>query len=121
VLFVGSVAGLIGVREEAVYAASKAAVQAFADSLREELAGSGVAIVTVAPGAVRTPFFERRGTPYDRRWPRPVAAERVAGVVVAALAAGRSGDYVVPGWLALPVRLRGALPGAYRRLARRFG
>ena len=30
------------------------------------------------------------------------------------------GDVFVPGWMAVPARLRGAFPGLYRRLAARF-
>jgi short-subunit dehydrogenase len=119
VVNVGSIVGHVGHGNEAAYAATKAALAIFSESLRSELHGTGVSVSLVSPGVVETPFFERRGARYDRRRPRPIAPEVVAAAVVSAVERGRT-DVLVPGWLALPVRLRGAAPGLYRALARRF-
>lgn len=122
-VFVTSIAGLVGVPGESVYSATKAAVESFAGLLREELRGdpalADVGVSTVAPGVVETDFFRRRGVPYDRRLPRPIPTERAAAAVVAALEEGRPRT-VVPRWLGLPARLSSAAPGAYRALARRM-
>jgi short-subunit dehydrogenase len=114
-----SIAGLTGVASESVYAASKAGLVVFAESLRLEVAGSGVGVAVVSPGAVATGFFDRRGTPYDRRFPRPVSAARVARAVVEATERGR--DRVLPRWLGVAPRVRALAPGTYQRLARRLG
>lgn len=117
---IGSVAGVAGVPQEAVYAATKAALDAFAESLGAECAGTGVGVSLVVPAVVDTGFFARRGTPYQRRRPRPVPPQRVAAAVQRCVERDRP-RVVVPPWLGLAVRARGLSPGLYRRLARRSG
>jgi short-subunit dehydrogenase len=119
-VYVTSIAGATGVAREAVYAATKAGLATFADSLREEVAGSGVTVSVVVPGVVDTPFFDRRGSAYDRSWPAPIPAERVARALLRAIATDRA-EVFAPAWIRLPARLKGAVPGVYRRLALRFG
>jgi short-subunit dehydrogenase len=119
-VYVTSIAGATGVAREAVYAATKAGLATFADSVREEVAGRGVTVSVVVPGVVDTPFFDRRGSAYDRAWPPPIPAERVARALLWAIAADRA-EVFAPAWIRLPARLKGAVPGVYRRLALRFG
>ena len=120
VVNVASIAGHVGIAGEAVYSATKAALITFSDSLRDELRGTGVGVSVVSPAVVDTHFFERRGHPYDRGFPRPVPAERVAEGIVRAIRTGKPHVFV-PAWGSFPARLRGGLPGLYRALARRFG
>jgi short-subunit dehydrogenase len=120
VALLGSVAGRTGVAGEAVYAASKAALDVFAESLRLEVRGSGVAVSLTLPGVVDTGFFAARGRPYDRRRPRPVPATDVARALVDGIAHDRA-EVWVPGWLRVAPAVRALAPGLYRRLAARFG
>jgi short-subunit dehydrogenase len=120
VCFVTSIAGRTGVAGEAVYAATKAGLDAFAESLRAETAGSGVDVSVVVPGVVDTGFFETRGRPYERKRPRPIPADAVADAVVRAVADGRAEQWV-PRWLRIAPTVRALAPGAYRRLVVRFG
>jgi short-subunit dehydrogenase len=119
-VLIGSMAGSVGVRGEAVYSATKGGLIAFADALRYELADTGVRVSVVLPGPVDTPFFGRRGAPYHRTRPKPVPPSQVAHAVRRALVRGQPDAYV-PGWLGMPARLHGAAPGLFRSLAQRFG
>jgi short-subunit dehydrogenase len=120
VVFVSSIAGITGVRGEAVYSATKAGLAAFAESLSYELAGDGVRACVIVPGVIDTPFFDRRGRPYERRRPAPIPPERVARAVVSCLEHDRVVAYV-PGWMRGPAWLHGVAPGVFRALAARFG
>jgi short-subunit dehydrogenase len=120
VVFISSIAGATGVRGEAVYSAAKAGLCCFAESIAHELAGRGVGVSVIVPGVVDTPFFERRGRPYDRRRPAPLPPQRVARALVGAVERDQSMVFV-PRWMRFPAWLHGALPGTFRRLAARFG
>jgi short-subunit dehydrogenase len=117
VVNVASIAGHVGVGWEAVYSATKAGLIVLSDALRVELRGLGVRVSVVSPGPVDTPFFERAGHGYERRFPRMVKPERVAVEIARAIRFDRA-QVFIPHWLAFPAWLHGALPSLYRRLAR---
>ncbi|WP_310964628.1 SDR family NAD(P)-dependent oxidoreductase [Nocardioides terrisoli] len=117
---IGSVAGRTAVAGEAVYAATKAGLDVFAQSLRMEMDGSGVGVSVVLPGVVDTPFFERRGRANDRSRPRPVSAEAVAARAVRAVEQDDAETWV-PGWLRVASVVRALAPATYHRLALRYG
>ncbi len=54
ILMVGSAAGNMPIPNNATYAASKAFVNTFSESLRGEVSGQGVHVTLLAPGPVRT-------------------------------------------------------------------
>lgn len=120
ICFVTSIAGLTAVAEESAYSASKAGLATFAEALRLEVARSGVSVSTVAPGAVRTRFFETRGCGYDRRFPRMLDPDGLAKCITDTVERDRPA-VVRPRWLAAAPFARAVAPGAYRRLAMRFG
>jgi hypothetical protein len=120
IVFIGSVAGHLGVENEAVYSATKAAVRTYAEALGAEVRRQGVAVSIVSPGAVATDFFKHRGAAYQRSWPPAVPADAVASAVVHAVER-RDPQVFVPHWLRLPALLHDGLPGVYRGLANKFG
>jgi short-subunit dehydrogenase len=117
-VLVSSIAGCLGVADEAVYAATKAGLRTFADSIR--LAQREIGVTTVVPGVVDTPFFVRRGAAYDRARPKPVSPDAVASALLDAVRRNRS-EVFVPSWLRFPARLHGVAPGLVYRLQRHFG
>lgn len=119
VVTVSSVARL-GVPGEVAYSAAKAGLAGFSDALRLEVAGTGVRVSEVVPGVVDTPMLARRVPAYDRRFPRPVSADRVAAALLAAIEHDRD-EVHVPGWVVLASRVHGAAPRLYARLAAHLG
>lgn len=54
IVFISSVAGLLGTQYRATYSAAKAAIHMWANSLRAEVADQGVAVAVIFPGFVQT-------------------------------------------------------------------
>jgi short-subunit dehydrogenase len=100
----------------AVYAASKAFVLHFSEALAEEVAGSGVGIVALCPGATATGFWANAGI-WSNRLGMMTAPERV---VAAALHAFDRGQVVVVPGLGYKVVALAASRLAPRRLVARI-
>ncbi|PMS20172.1 short-chain dehydrogenase [Trinickia dabaoshanensis] len=79
---IASVAGVRGLPGSGAYSASKAAALTYLESLRVEMRPFGVAVVTIAPGYIRTPMTAHN--PY--RMPFLMDAERFAQKAAAAIA-----------------------------------
>jgi len=94
IVFVNSTAGLTARAGVAQYAATKHALKAIADSLREEVNPDGVRVVSVYPGRTATPMqaevHEIEDRPYSPE--RLMQPEDIADVVVSALSLGRSAE-----------------------------
>ncbi len=92
VVNVASAASRIGVRNEAVYSATKHAVAGLSEAVRQEIRGSGVELSIIMPGLVRT---ELAAGTTDARGTTVLAPEDVAAAIVATLERPRF-DVFVP-------------------------
>jgi short-subunit dehydrogenase len=109
---IASVAGYRGLPGGSAYSASKAAVIAYLESLRVELHGSGVSVVTVSPGYIATAMTARN--PY--RMPFILTADRAA-LKIARLIERRCSYAVIPWQMAIVARVLRVLPNPlYDRL-----
>lgn len=113
---IASVAGFRGLPGAGAYSASKAAAISYLESLRVELVGSGVKVVTICPGFIATPMTANN--PY--RMPFLLAPDKAARLIVRAIAHGRR-LYVLPWQMAWLGRVLRVLPRPVydRVLARR--
>lgn len=104
---VASIAGLRGLPTSGPYSASKAAVQAFLEAARIELADYGVGVSIVNPGWVRTPLTAKN------RFPMPFLMEPEESAVVIADGLER-GDRLIefPRPMSLLMRVVRLLPDA---------
>jgi NAD(P)-dependent dehydrogenase (short-subunit alcohol dehydrogenase family) len=100
---IASVAGIRGMPSLGGYCASKAATIAYLESLRLELRATGLKVVTIAPGYVRTPMTA------PNRYPMPFLMEADAFARRAVDAIGRGRSFVVipwqMGWVARVLRV----------------
>jgi NAD(P)-dependent dehydrogenase (short-subunit alcohol dehydrogenase family) len=86
IVCVGSIGGRLAVPFLSAYAASKAGVAAFCDSLRIEVAPWGIRVVLIEPGAVATPIWDKgRATLEERSAQLPAAATALYGGAVEAM------------------------------------
>ena len=108
ILNVGSAAGNMPIPNNATYAATKAFLNTFSESLRGELKGTGVHVTLLAPGPVRTEEIAEEDKTFvdrivpDRLW---VDTEYTARVSLDALAKNKM--RVVPGPLSQAMSVAG--------------
>lgn len=103
-----SVAAIRGLPGHGAYCASKAAVVSYCESLRGELRGSGVSVVTLLPGYVDTPLTR------ENRYPMPflMTPDDFAAQAFDAIEA-RVSYRVIPWQMAWVARLLRVLPNAW--------
>jgi short-subunit dehydrogenase len=102
---IASVAGFRGLPGAGAYSASKAAAITYLESLRVEVRGSGIWVVTICPGYVATPMTA--GNPY--RMPFLLDADRAARLIARAIERRRR-FYALPWQMALVGRVLRVLP-----------
>ncbi len=105
---VASVAGFRGIPGSGAYSASKAAAITFCESLRVELRGDGISVVTICPGYIRTPMtavntfnmpFLIDAADAARRFERAIAAKTSFTVIPWQMGIAARVLRIVPNWL----------------------
>jgi short-subunit dehydrogenase len=124
ILNVSSSAGFLPIPEFNVYAATKAYVTSFSESLRAEVRDSGVTVTTLCPGPVHTEFGDVAKRPGGQPERGPefvyVSVEKTARDALAAIEANR--PLVIPGlFMKLGMSLVRITPMSILRLAWRLG
>jgi NAD(P)-dependent dehydrogenase (short-subunit alcohol dehydrogenase family) len=94
VVMMSSIGGLVAGPLFGPYAASKFAVEAFTDVLRQEVGPLGVLVVAIEPGAIATPIWQRGRLAGDELWAEaePDVQRRYAQMVDAVRALADKGS-----------------------------
>ena len=109
---IASIAGIRGLPSAGAYSASKAAAIAYLESLRVELRSSGIKVVTIAPGYIKTPMTAVNPYPMPFLLSADEAARRFARAI------DRGVSYTVIPWqMGIVAKALRLLPnGLYDRL-----
>jgi decaprenylphospho-beta-D-erythro-pentofuranosid-2-ulose 2-reductase len=109
---ISSVAGDRGRASNYVYGAAKAGFTAFLSGLRQRLVGSGVRVITIKPGYVRTRMTK------DMNLPQPLTAEpdEVGHAIVRACRRAGNVVYVRPIWRWIMTVVRSIPEPIFKRL-----
>lgn len=103
---ISSIGAVRGFPTAAPYCASKAALTSFLESLRGDLYGRGVRVITVSPGFIKTALTDRN------RFPMPFlqTPERAARLIVDGMARGKR-EIHFPKRLTIPLKILRCVPG----------
>jgi len=126
VVIVSSVQGRLATPYRTAYAASKHAVQAWADCMRAELAEEGVDVLVISPGYVNTDLsrnaLTHSGDRYghlDNTTEQGYSAKYVAQQIMESMVRRRKELILAPLHVWLAVLLRALLPGVYFYIMKR--
>ncbi|WP_251138982.1 SDR family oxidoreductase [Exiguobacterium sp. s142] len=121
IINVCSQAAKVPTPKSAVYAGSKAALLQFSNALRLELKPAGVHVLTVNPGPINTPFFDRADKTgrYEQSVRRIMLdPDQLAQRVVSAFEQSKR-EVNAPWWMDLGGKLYAMCPIWFERLAKR--
>ena len=120
IINIASQAGKIATPKSSLYAATKHAVLGYSNSLRMELAETGVNVTTVNPGPIQTDFFKtadkkKKNIKSVGRW--MLDPDRVAKKIVSAMMTNKR-EINLPGWMNSVSKLYQLFPSLVERTGR---
>ena len=104
---ISSIAGVRGFPGAAPYCSSKAALTTFLESLRLDLWRTGIRVVTVTPGFIKTPLTDRNTHPM----PFLQTPERAARIILRGIERGKRNVHF-PKRLTIPLKILSLFPGS---------
>jgi decaprenylphospho-beta-D-erythro-pentofuranosid-2-ulose 2-reductase len=109
---ISSVAGERGRQSNYIYGSAKAGFTAFLSGLRNRMAASGVHVVTVKPGFIRTKMTE------GLKLPKPITAEphHLGRAIFKAVKKRKNVIYVLPLWRWIMLIIRNIPEGVFKKL-----
>jgi uncharacterized protein len=115
IINISSVAGHIPLPFHSVYSATKFAMNAFGKAARIELRSSGINVMTVCPGYVRTDFSKNALRGRETKTVRPsavrgISAERVARATLNGYLKNKR-EVIVPWTMHVPIKIYQLFPG----------
>ena len=121
---ISSVSGKVAVPFTGVYSASKFALNALTQAMREELRPHGIHVLLVMPGVIRTGFGENALGAFKSLGTKSVGAfgvspERLAKKIVRAMERG-SWEVIFPAWYRPLAWLKNTFPRTSERITHRF-
>eukprot|EP00090_Calanus_glacialis_P014371 TRINITY_DN23155_c0_g1_i1.p1 TRINITY_DN23155_c0_g1~~TRINITY_DN23155_c0_g1_i1.p1 ORF type:complete len:304 (+),score=88.54 TRINITY_DN23155_c0_g1_i1:47-958(+) len=126
IVLVSSVQGRLATPYRTAYAASKHALQAWADCMRAELSGDGVEVLVVSPGYVSTDLSRNAltasGSSYgqlDKTTEQGYSVQYVAQQILEGIVKGKKELILAPLHVRLAIILRVLLPGVYFYIMKR--
>src|SRR4029077_12543427 len=124
IINISSVAGHIALPFHAGYSATKFALNAIGKAARVELKASGIHLLTVCPGYVRTGFGENEVVGTVKRRVRPgsvrgITAERVARATLRGYLKQKR-EVIVPWTMHIPVKIYQLFPAVVERVMARM-
>ena len=81
IINIASVAATHGIKNQAIYCASKYGVDGFAEALNQELIEEGISISTIYPGSTDTPLWDKENNPYPGDLSKILKPEDVVNMV----------------------------------------
>lgn len=121
-IFIGSLAAKMATPKASVYAASKHAIDGYAQGLRMELQGSAVKVSVLHPGPIDTPFIDKADDTgqYKKSLGGHLLTPQVVTEKVLGLIEHPKGEVLLPGYLGVLSKLTKLAPLTVEKWGRRF-